>query len=170
MILAACNKFDEVHQRRVATAEKLRDMAVLDAERKRLRHAVHNTLRRQTRAVRGSRFIQPHVFEKIKIYEKRDPTKPPPPPPVVEAPKGHWWPGIWEPRAKWCDGRDFYDHTAVQQMRFDVDWEFCIRSLKLIKVITRADDGDDDGEEDEDGDGIPDEVEEVGSDLAALKA
>ena len=38
-----------------------------------------------------------------------------------------------------------------------MDWDCAIRSVNLIKVILRADDGDDDGVEDEDGDGIPDE-------------
>ena len=54
-----------------------------------------------------------------------------------------------------------YDTAEIRMRRFEVDWNRAM-AMGLVKVIMQNDDGDDDGVEDEDGDGIPDEVEEVG--------
>ena len=66
---------------------------------------------------------------------------------------------IWAPRRKWCDGRDFYDHDNIMFERFSHDWKVALR-LGIVKLIMMH---DDDGLEDADGDGIPDEVVEVGA-------
>jgi len=70
---------------------------------------------------------------------------------------------IWGPRAEWCDGRDFFDHTEVLAERCLTDWQICLR-LGAGKVICSS---DEDGTEDADGDGVPDEVEDVGAVLCA---
>jgi hypothetical protein len=56
-----------------------------------------------------------------------------------------------------CDGRDFFDNEEVVFERFASDWQLALR-LGLVKLITENDDG---GVGDTDGDGIPDEVEDV---------
>jgi hypothetical protein len=68
---------------------------------------------------------------------------------------------IWEPRRKDADSKDVYDTDDVEFKRFSIDWEVLL-GLGMTKLILMNDDGDDDGVEDEDGDGIPDEVEDVG--------
>ena len=68
---------------------------------------------------------------------------------------------IWEPRRKDADSTDVYDTDEVEFKRFSIDWEVLL-GLGMTKLILLHDDGDDDGVEDEDGDGIPDEVEDVG--------
>ena len=65
---------------------------------------------------------------------------------------------IWGPRCEWCDGRDFFDHEEVLFERFSADFQACIR-LGLAKMVT---DYDEQGTADDDGDGVPDELEDVG--------
>ncbi len=66
---------------------------------------------------------------------------------------------IWGPRCESCDGRDFVDHAEVVFERFVTDWQ-CVLRLGLAKMIMTSDDG---GTVDADGDGLPDEVEDVGA-------
>ena len=66
---------------------------------------------------------------------------------------------IWGPRCEWCDGQDFFDHDEVCFERFAVDWQLALR-LGVAKMIM---DNDEDGKMDDDGDGVPDEVEDVGA-------
>lgn len=66
---------------------------------------------------------------------------------------------IWAPRAKWSDGKDFFDHEKIIFDRFMVDWR-CALGMGMHSVIVRY---DDDGEMDDDGDGVPNEIEEVGA-------
>lgn len=68
---------------------------------------------------------------------------------------------IWRPRLFWADSHDLFDTEAVRLTRFSHDWERAL-AAGLVRIVMRNDDGDDDGVQDEDGDGIPDEVEEVG--------
>jgi hypothetical protein len=68
---------------------------------------------------------------------------------------------IWEPRLEWAESGDYFDTEAIRAKRFAMDWKRTM-DMGLVKIIMQNDDGDDDGIEDEDGDGIPDEVEEVG--------
>ena len=154
-VVLACEKFDGLVARRLMTAHQLNGMVDRDIEGLR----VASALRASVRSVRRTRYCEPTVLETVKVYAKREKKKKVV---VVEKPPGPWWPGIWAPRATWCDGKDYYDHTQVRQQRFDIDWACALKEVNLIKVVMRADDGDDDGVEDEDGDGIPDEVEEVG--------
>ncbi|KOO21957.1 hypothetical protein Ctob_000723 [Chrysochromulina tobinii] len=65
---------------------------------------------------------------------------------------------LWAPRTSWAESQDLYDTEEVRLTRFSADWTNAL-SLGLVRVILR---GDGDEEADEDGDGIPDEVEEVG--------
>ena len=66
---------------------------------------------------------------------------------------------IWGPRCVSCDGNDFVDHEDIIFERFVSDWQAVLR-LGVAKMIAR---NDDDGLEDDDGDGVPDEVEDVGA-------
>ena len=64
---------------------------------------------------------------------------------------------IWKPRVKWCDARDLYDTEDVKFSRFELEWKHLLR-LGAVRLIMRH---DDDFGADEDGDGIPDEVEDM---------
>ena len=157
-VRAAAGRFDELHHRRSKTAHRLHGAYLREGEDA-LRY--NGALRKQIKTVASTRYVEPtKAPQKVKVYAKKAATVVRAAPPPKSA--GPWWPGIWAPRKQWCDGRDYYDHAAVRQQRFNIDWDGAIQQVNLIKVIMRADDGDDDGVEDEDGDGIPDEVEEVG--------
>ena len=98
-------------------------------------------------ASRGGPFLPVHTrhFETDKVEE--------------DAPAQVEWTlynSIWGARCEWCDGRDFYDHKEVEFERFASEWQLALR-LGVGKLITDFDDG---GEGDEDGDGVPDEVED----------
>ena len=96
----------------------------------------------------------------------------PPAPPV--APGGDWrrqrasgggirrlqfdvYRSIWGRRAATCDARDIYDTEEAEVRRFLLDWHECLK-MGIDKLILLR---DDDGEKDEDGDGVPDEVDQV---------
>lgn len=66
---------------------------------------------------------------------------------------------IWAPREKWCDAKDFIDTDDVIWSRFANDWRQALE-MGAVKMIMRYDDNAD---EDKDGDGVPDEIEEVGA-------
>ena len=66
---------------------------------------------------------------------------------------------IWGPRCEWSDGADFFDHEEVLFERFACDWQLALR-LGIARMVQ---DADDDGAGDDDGDGVPDEVEDVGA-------
>ena len=81
--------------------------------------------------------------------------------PEEEEPKGPWtlYSSIWGPRSEWCDGRAFYDHDEVLFERFSGDWQ---RAL-LLGVARMIGEHDADAAADDDGDGVPDEIEDVGA-------
>ena len=153
-VVQASRRFDDTIRQRVGVAKRLHGLSLHDPEWIELNRA----MRDQARSVRRARYVAPYQAPAvIKQYDKKVYKKKPKPKAKVV-----WWPGIWRPRSKWCDSRDYHDHSLVQQQRFNIDWDLAIKACNLIKIVMRADDGDDDGIEDEDGDGIPDEVEEVG--------
>lgn len=75
------------------------------------------------------------------------------------APSFDLYASIWGARCDFADSRDVYDNDETDMKRFRHDWERCLR-LGVATLITRH---DDDPGKDEDGDGIPDEVVEVGT-------
>lgn len=78
-----------------------------------------------------------------------------------EEPEEEWdlYHSIWGPRCEWCDGKDFYDHNEIVFERFATEWQMVLR-LGVAKLVT---DNDNQGAADADGDGVPDEVEDVGA-------
>jgi len=66
---------------------------------------------------------------------------------------------IWSQRALASDSKAVFNSREVEYKRFAADWAIVGASASVIKLVMR---NDDDGGKDEDGDGIPDEVKEVG--------
>ena len=66
---------------------------------------------------------------------------------------------IWAPRKEWSDAKDFVDHEDILFQRFSADWRRAL-PLGLVNMIMCRDDDDD---VHQDGDGVPDEVDEVGA-------
>jgi hypothetical protein len=65
---------------------------------------------------------------------------------------------IWGPRRHWCDARDYFDTGSVRRRMFECDWARALSQSGLAAFILR---NDDDGAADADGDGRPDEIDEV---------
>lgn len=106
-----------------------------------------------------NRYVEPHVFERTKVYAAKQ--RPAPQAPVPEEPVDEPWSletSIWAPRKLWSDSRDFLDTEEVERRKFDVIWQTARDQQGIDKLIMR---NDDDGAVDADGDGTPDEVEEV---------
>ena len=93
------------------------------------------------------RKFQTEVFEEDEEPEPEDEPEP-----------ENWtlYGSIWGPRCEWCHAKDFFDTREVVFERFVNDWAVALR-LGLAKVITQCSEG----AEDEDGDGVPDEMEDV---------
>ena len=155
----AAEAFDIRHKKRVTRAKLVGSVAD-DRFRSDAFHKRH-AFRGEVFNVGSNRYITPHKLEAIKVIkgEKRvkKVKKVVEPPLDLNA-------TIWAPRATWCDAKDFVDNTTVRQKRFALDWANAIEWLNLSKVICKAD-LDADGAVDEDGDGMPEEVEEVGATL-----
>ena len=71
---------------------------------------------------------------------------------------------IWAPRQRTSESRAFYDTAALRRRMFECDWGRALQANRgsLTKHILRY---DDDGALDDDGDGVPDEVQEAGEAL-----
>jgi hypothetical protein len=65
---------------------------------------------------------------------------------------------VWAFRALASDAQTVFDTPEVEYKRFAADWVRIV-AAGITKAVVRA---DDDGAADDDGDGIPDEVQEVG--------
>ena len=67
---------------------------------------------------------------------------------------------IWAPRQRTSESRAFYDTAALRRRMFECDWARALQANRgsLTKHILRH---DDDGSLDDNGDGVPDEVQET---------
>ena len=75
---------------------------------------------------------------------------------------------IWAPRQRTSESRAFYDTAALRRRMFECDWARALQANRgsLTKHILRH---DDDGSLDDNGDGVPDEVQEAGEALWAAQ-
>jgi len=143
----AADAFDRRHNGRYALGDKMMlEMRAAPRESLELRfHAV-------TFEIRTNRYFVPEVpAVTTAIIGKRRAIKPKP------------WDirkSIWAPREHWCDAKDFYDTEEVEGRRFGVDVDRLL-ACDLTKAVLTYDDDADPYAQDEDGDGIPDEVEDV---------
>ena len=154
-VLDAADSFDGRHVTRVTRAERMRNAALEEADNQRKQQR----LRREIFEVFSNRYVEPYkrvevvVLRKstVKKVEKKVAEKPF----ILEN-------TIWAPRKTWCDAKSFYDTPEVRAKRFQLDWQSAVESLDLSKVPF-CPDADGKGTVDEDGDGLPEEVEEVGA-------
>lgn len=148
----AADKWDSKHRVFSAAAEK-RDLESNPIKRGHLDMEAEKGFRKSLNDVRRNRLV---VAEKLvqaaEVRRYHRPAK-------AEAPFD-LYKSIWAPRVQWAESRDLYDTEDLRMRRFDQDYQRAL-GMGLINIIMRNDDGDDDGILDEDGDGIPDEVEEV---------
>ena len=152
----AAERFDTKHRARSARADQL---CILSRKATSPRDAVALKFDEAVFAVRTNRYFELRAVappEKV-IARARRPKEAK----VIEPKSFDVYKSIWEPRRKDADSKDVYDTDEVEIKRFSIDWEVLL-GLGMTKLILMNDDGDDDGVEDEDGDGIPDEVEDVG--------
>ena len=66
---------------------------------------------------------------------------------------------VWGPRCEWCDGNDFHDHEEIVFERFASDWQRVLR-FGIHKAVT---DMGGSQARDDDGDGVPDEIADIGA-------
>ena len=158
-IQTAADSFDTRHVKRLARAEAI-NVSVKSTEPPWSRKAL--ALRKEVFEVATNRYVEP--YKRPVVIQRKASPRPVKVVKVVEEEKFDLPTSIWGPRALWCDAKDFYDTVEIKQRRFEIDWHCAIEQLGLVKVILRHDDGDD-GAADDDGNGIPDEVEEVGAAL-----
>ena len=153
-VVNATKDFDKRHEALVERARRAHCMAQKDTVSIRKAEA----LRRGILEVKMNRYVAPvHRAAPIVVHKAAPRVKK-----VVEKPPLDLRTTIWGPRANWCDSKDFYDSMEVKQKRFALDWKSAIDSLGLSNLILRSDlDGE--GAADEDGDGLAEEVEEVGA-------
>ena len=150
-VLAAAAAWDERQRRCEAQAERI--YHELDNDPMSPRRAVFN---RAVREIHYNRYIPPERLAALQhggAYKrsKKDGK-------VVRKTYSPYDKGsVWYPRLKWCDGKDLYDHDDVKLERFEIEWQRAMK-LGLERLIMRY---DDDAAFDDDGDGVPDEVEEV---------
>ena len=166
-VIAAADAFDTRHLQRSTRAQRLRFALQHEprSERKQL------ALRKEIGEVFKLRYVAPFIpvveVERTNDNGRRKKRElaPPGEAPVRVAPAAPAFSlaaSIWAPRAKWADSKALHDTPKVKQARFAIDWQCAIEQLGLSKVILRND-TDGHGSFDEDGDGLPEEVEEVGA-------
>ena len=143
--------FDVRHRTRVARAKRFHQ--ALDREGTSL--LKQSAFHASTQGVLQNRYKAPYKLEAVRVFKaKKRKAK------VAEVVEWSLPTSIWAARAKWCDSKDFWDTDFVEQEKFEKDWERALNVQGLAKTILRADDGAGDGADD-DGDAIPDEVQEV---------
>ena len=148
--LKAADRFDTKHRTNCAKADNLcykLSKVTSDADALEFEEALV--------AVRLERYFEPKALDQQQIVRVAKPRR------AKAVEPFDPYKSIWAPRRKQADSQDLYDTDEVEFRRFSNDWEVLLR-LGITKLILKHDDGDDDGVEDEDGDGIPDEVEDVG--------
>ena len=143
--------FDGRHRTRVARAKRFHQALDRDSTSISKQSAFHAS----AQGLLQNRYKAPYKLEAVRVFKARKRKAK-----VEEVVEWSLPTSIWAGRAKWCDSRDFWDTDFVEHEKFETDWNRALKVQDLAKTILRADDGADGGNDD-DGDGIPDEVQEV---------
>ena len=151
--VVACDHFDHLYYQRAARAERM----TFDNQRSPRVHP------------HGTDIFHDALFA-VRVTRYNGPLRPPRAPKIVETGALDFdeveeekqaefdvYKSIWKPRCNWSDAKDLFDTPEVELQRFNSEWSRLL-AMGIAKVILKH---DDDGEEDDDGDGIPDEVVEV---------
>lgn len=144
----AADRFDKKHTARSAVADRLCNVSAATQ-----RVDVGMKFEEALFAVRVNRYYEPKRLEKAVVYHGK--------PRKVNKKPFDLYKSIWAPRCKSSDSHDVYDTDEVEFRRFSIEWQMLI-DLDVTKNVLQWDDDEDGAWADEDGDGIPDEVEDVG--------
>eukprot|EP00322_Chrysochromulina_rotalis_P013695 CAMPEP_0115838464 /NCGR_PEP_ID=MMETSP0287-20121206/5740_1 /TAXON_ID=412157 /ORGANISM="Chrysochromulina rotalis, Strain UIO044" /LENGTH=715 /DNA_ID=CAMNT_0003291987 /DNA_START=62 /DNA_END=2209 /DNA_ORIENTATION=+ len=147
--MRAAESFDKMHHSRSARADQLCLMATATQ-----RADLCDEFNAALFSVRTNRYFDEPKKAKVQhiIKARRAPKKN-----IFDVYKS-----IWGPRCITSDSCDLYDSDEAEFRRFTLDWSTLLE-LGITKfVLMHDDDGAAGALQDEDGDGIPDEVEDVG--------
>lgn len=129
-VVSATRDFDKRHSERTERARKVQFMAQKDM----LSNRKSAALRREIFEVNTNRYVAPvhRAAPIVKAAPARVKKV------VVEKAAFDLRNTIWAARCTWCDSKDFYDSLEVKQKRFALDWQNCIDSLGLAKIIGKS--------------------------------